>query len=232
MDILDLQEKYEGLVPSEILKMALEDFASDIALISSFGVDSVALLNEVAKIDKNALILFLDTKKHFEQTYEYVEEIRKLLGLTNLQFIYPSDEFHNNVDKDGDMWQRQPNRCCYYRKTLPLGNYVKKNGIKALITGRKSYQTKERAGMENIEIDGETGVFKINPFAKISKDEFEKLKKAGNLPIHPLYEKGYLSIGCAPCTAIVKEGEDPRSGRWAHTKGDKDGQKEECGIHL
>jgi len=232
MDILGLQKRYEGLLPGEIVKAAFEDFRGDVALISSFGADSVALLDLVAKIDKNALILFLDTKKHFKETYDYVERIRGLLGLTNLQFVYPDENFEKNIDKSGDMWSVNPNKCCYYRKTLPLENYVKKFGVRALITGRKGYQTKERSGLDNIELDQETGVFKINPFADIGQEKFEILKKAGNLPIHPLYEKGYLSIGCEPCTAIVGKGEDPRSGRWSHTKNMKGGQKQECGIHL
>ena len=117
------------------------------------------------------------------------------------------------------------------RKVEPLNAAVEKLGIRALITGRKRYQTPERAEMQTIELD-DKGIFRINPLAMWDKERQKQETSARNLPEHPLVGQGYRSIGCAPCTAPVSAGQDERAGRWAHTIGLDEDKKVECGIHL
>jgi phosphoadenosine phosphosulfate reductase len=208
-----------------------DEFKGQAALISSFGADAALMLALVAEVDKDTPVFFLETQKHFPETLDYARTLTEKLGLTNVQWLTPDPEMVNRIDSKGDLWSTQPNRCCWMRKVEPLNRAVEKFGIKALITGRKRYQTPDRAEMGTIELD-EMGIFRINPLALWSKERQKQEMAALGLPEHPLVSKGYLSIGCSPCTAPVKDGQDERAGRWAHTIGIENEQKTECGIHL
>jgi len=229
--LLELQNKYGVLDAADLLReMITGEFAGKIALISSFGADAALLLSMVAEVDANTPILFLETGKHFPETLEYVETLKNQLKLTNLHFLTPDPEMIKRIDSAGDLWSANPDRCCWLRKVEPLDRAVKELGIEALITGRKKYQTNDRAELKTIELD-DKNIFRINPLANWDKARQKAEFNKRNLPTHPLLEKGYLSIGCAPCTAPVKDGEDERAGRWAHTA--KNGeQKTECGLHI
>jgi phosphoadenosine phosphosulfate reductase len=229
--LLELQNKYGALDAADLLReMITREFKGKIALISSFGADAALLLAMVFEVDANTPILFLETGKHFPETLEYVETLKNQLKLTNLHFLTPDPEILKRIDGAGDLWSSNPDRCCWLRKVEPLDRAVKELGISALITGRKKYQTSDRAELKTIELD-DKNIFRINPLANWDKARQKAEFASRNLPTHPLIEKGYLSIGCAPCTAPVKEGEDERAGRWKHTA--KDGeQKTECGLHV
>jgi len=226
-----LRAFYNDLELKSFLRVMIkEEFKGKIALFSSFGANSAYLVKTVAEIDKDIPVLFLDTQKHFPETLEYVNDIASLVGLTNLHMLTPDPKLVENIDKNGDLWQTQVNRCCWLRKVEPLKRKLDELGIEAVITGRRRYQTGDRQALQKIEID-EHDRFRINPFALWDKDRIaEEFEKSG-LPQHPLVAKGYLSIGCAPCTSIVAEGEDERSGRWTHSVELYGEQKTECGIH-
>ncbi len=227
-----LQMFYGDLdAPLLLRAMIRDEFKGEIALISSFGADAALLLSMVAEIDPATSVLFLETHKHFPETLNYARTLTKHLGLKNVHWLTPDPEMESRLDPKGDLWSTQPNRCCWLRKVEPLERAIKTLGVKALITGRKRYQTPERAEMESIELD-DKGIFRINPLALWSKDRQKQETVARNLPEHPLVAKGYLSIGCAPCTVPVSAGQDERAGRWAHTIGIENEQKVECGIHL
>ena len=228
-----LQTFYGHMEANELLHMMIDvDFKDSIALVSSFGAGSALLLSLVAEVEKDTPVLFLETGKHFDETLEYVKELESFLGLTNVQILKPREDLLENTDPAGNLWESNPNRCCWVRKVEPLQRALEEGGYKALITGRKRYQTKEREEMETIE-EHEDGRFRINPLAMWTKERVKVEFKKRKLPEHPLVSKGYLSIGCVPCTKPVKEGEDERAGRWAHTAQLPGGeQKVECGIHL
>lgn len=228
-----LQTFYGGFDAVALLRVMIkEEFPGKIALTSSFGADAAVLIALVAEVEPSTPILFLETQKHFQETLDYVEQLKKQLGLTDVRMLTPDPQLVKNIDAAGTLWQTQPNRCCWMRKVEPLERELKRAGFEALITGRKQYQTKERHTMETIELD-EDGRFKINPLARWSKEEIEAEFIDRNLPQHPLVAKGYLSIGCEPCTRPVKTGEDERAGRWAHTAEFPGGeQKVECGLHV
>lgn len=228
-----LQTFYGQMDAKELLHMMVkEEFKDEIAFVSSFGSGSALLLSLIAEVDNNVPVLFLETEKHFPETLEYVETLKKHLGLKNVQMLHPREDLLKNIDPSGELWKTQPNRCCWVRKVEPLQRALDEGGYKALITGRKRFQTKQRADMENIELN-EDGRFRINPLAYWDQQRVDDEFKQRNLPEHPLVKDGYLSIGCAPCTRPVKAGEDPRAGRWAHTAELPGGeQKVECGIHI
>jgi phosphoadenosine phosphosulfate reductase len=232
MTISRLQMFY-GELDAQLLLHAMikEEFPGKIALISSFGADAALLLALVAEIDPATPVLFLETGKHFPETLDYVHALTAQLKLTQVHWLTPDPAMVQRIDPAGDLWSSMPNRCCWMRKVEPLNRAVEQLGLKALITGRKRYQTPERAQMQTIEMD-ENAIFRINPLALWDKERQKRETAARNLPPHPLIAQGYRSIGCLPCTKPVAEGMDDRAGRWAHTIGIENEQKTECGIHV
>lgn len=223
---------YGGLESEALLRvMVREEFAGKIALLSSFGADSALLISMVAQVDPNVPVLFLETQKHFPATLHYVEELRRRFKLTNLQMLTPDAEMTDRIDPEGTLWRDNPNRCCWLRKVEPLNRALEAGGIQAIITGRKKFQTENRAQMQTIELDHD-GRFRINPLAGWNRDDITREIETRDLPQHPLVAQGYLSIGCAPCTRPVAPGEDERAGRWAHTGQFVGAKKVECGIHV
>jgi len=227
-----LQAFYGHLDAIPLLRIMIrEEFPGKIALISSFGADAALLLSMVAEIEPATPVLFLETQKHFPETLAYAKALSEKLGLVNVQWLTPDPALVARTDANGELWKIQPNRCCWLRKVEPLNRAIEQSGIQALITGRKRYQTTQRAEMQTIELD-DKGIFRINPLALWDKDMQKKETLTRGLPEHPLVAKNYPSIGCAPCTQPVSGGSDERAGRWAHTIGIDEDKKTECGIHL
>lgn len=206
-----------------VIRQALEILPDDLALVSSFGADSAVLLHLLAQVDKDVPVMFLETGKHFPETLAYVETLKQVLGLTNVRALTPDPAEVARFDPNGDLWEIDPDSCCHIRKTEPLNADLGQFG--GWITGRKRFQTSDRGVLPHFELTSDDRI-KVNPLAYWNNDDIEAYKKAHNLPEHPLYKDGYKSIGCAPCTSAVAEGEDPRSGRWRGLN------KTECGIHF
>lgn len=223
---------YKKLEEQALLAKAIEDYSGKIALLSAFNPEDVILAYWLKGINVDIPILFLETQKHFPETLHYVKDIIKQLDLKNVQFLSPDPALIKNIDADGQLWKHQVNRCCWLRKVEPVSRALKEGGYTALITGRRIEQTPERHTMENAEID-EEGRIKFNPLRNWTRAQRDNYMQKHNLPHHPLYALGYLSIGCAPCTTPVFLGEDERAGRWRHTRINNDGDgKTECGLHV
>lgn len=223
VDALNARYRHHGA--TAVLEGALRDpEAGSIAMVSSFGAESVALLHLVAMVDRTTPVLFIDTRLLFAETLAYQQEVAERLRLENLRIIQTAPEVLKAKDPFGAMRMSDPDRCCLIRKTEPLEQALA--GYDGWITGRKRYQAKTRAGLEFFELDDATGRIKVNPLAHWGPNDVRDYMEENRLPKHPLVAQGYPSIGCAPCTSRVKPGEDPRAGRWR-------GQtKEECGIHF
>lgn len=198
--------------------------AGRIAMVSSFGAESAVLLDMVASVDRNAPVIFLETGKLFPETLAYRDELVAWLGLTNVQNWQPEPADLARFDGEGDLWRREPDMCCHIRKTEPLDRALE--GFAGWITGRKRFQGGRRAALPTIEQDPVNGLLKLNPLSNWTIEDIRHYRRLRHLPLHPLLLKGYASIGCAPCTRPVAEGEDMRAGRWAHLD-----SKTECGIH-
>ncbi|MFS4436698.1 phosphoadenylyl-sulfate reductase [Paracoccaceae bacterium GXU_MW_L88] len=195
----------------------------DIAVVSSFGAESVAMLHLISEVAPDAPILFIDTFMLFEETLQYQVDVAKELGLTNIQVVRATDEMIKKVDPFGRLHMADPDACCNLRKTVPLD--IALESYDGWINGRRRGQTQARSELPPVETD-EHGRTKINPmFGWLREDVLDHITRY-KLPRHPLVAQGYPSIGCAPCTSKVAPGEDPRSGRW------RGQNKEECGIHV
>ena len=226
-DAIRLNNLFRGTETSEMLRTVIKDgLAGDIAIVSSFGAESAVLLHLVAQVDPTLPVLFLETGKHFPETLAYRDTLVAQLGLTNLVILEPAAAALTAKDETGLRWSWDPDGCCEIRKVEPLARGLAR--FDATLTGRKGFQSKTRAGLPRFEIDrtDAAGRLKINPLASWSKQDLDDYVAAHALPAHPLVAQGYPSIGCAPCTSKVAEGEDPRSGRW------KGWDKTECGIHV
>lgn len=214
--------RYEGALAPEMLRDLLAgELAGQVSLVSSFGTESAVLLHMVAGADPATPVIFVDTLKMFPETLAYRDALLARLGLTNLRVLQPDAEVLAKRDETGLRWSYDPDGCCAIRKVEPLARGLE--GVDAWISGRKAFQSKTRARLPRFEV--EDGRLKINPLADWDKAAIDAYFDAHDLPRHPLEAEGYLSIGCMPCTSIVKPGEDPRAGRW------RGWDKVECGIH-
>jgi len=218
-----LETRFSHVKATSLLRLAIEDlYPGRIALVSSFGADSAVLLHMISNIDKATPVVFVDTGQHFEETLAYRDALVARLDLTNVISAHPDAALLAVEDPEKFLFASDPDRCCEIRKVLPLATAL--DGYDAWITGRKGFQSLERAKMPLFEAEGER--VKVNPLAAwTSGDILAYIKQAG-LPPHPLVAKGFPSIGCLPCTSAVRPGEDGRAGRW------RGRGKTECGIHL
>ena len=223
-NLQELNEKFEHAKPEEIIEWAVKEFRPKICMTSSFGPESGTLLRMVSRADPETPVLFLETGFHFPETLEYKEALVKLLGLKNVIDLRADPEKRAKLMQDygGVPYEKNPDLCCQINKVEPLDEAIK--GYEAWMSGIRRNQTDFRKSIQIIE-EYEGGQYKISPLANFtSRDAWWYMKEHG-IPQHPLWEKGYLSIGCWPCTRPVQAGDDERSGRWAGLS------KKECGIH-
>ena len=218
-----LDTELAGRHPSEILRRVLRDpMVGRIALMSSFGAESVALLHLASRIDRAVPVLFVDTEMLFSETIAHQAEVAATLGLTDVRRIAPERAESFLRDGDGLLHRRDPDSCCALRKAEPLARALAP--FDAWITGRKRYQGGARAALPTVE--AADGRLKVNPLASWTREDVRAHMEAHDLPRHPLVAHGYPSIGCAPCTTPVRPGEAERAGRW------RGRSKDECGIHF
>ncbi len=219
-----LNRRYRHHAASAVLKRALSDpQVGRIAMVSSFGAESVVLLHMVAQVDRTIPVLFIDTQMLFPETLDYQYEVAEFLGLTDLRTIRADKVALEAEDPYGALHLRDTDACCDLRKTRPLEKAL--GPFDAWITGRKRFQGGTRAALDFFENEEDRRI-KVNPLAHWDKQDVRDYMINNRLPRHPLVAKGFPSIGCKPCTSPVKDGEDERAGRW------RGSDKVECGIHL
>jgi phosphoadenosine phosphosulfate reductase len=208
--------------PGEIIAAALRAVGRDrLAVVSSFGTESAALLKVTADVDPAIPVIFLDTGWLFAETLAYRDTLIATLGLRDVRSIRPSEKTLDQTDPDRDLWFSDPDACCRFRKVEPLARALAP--FDAWINGRKRFQGRARATSPVVEEDGVR--LKFNPFANISREEIAAIYADAKLPPHPLAASGYLSVGCMPCTSRSQPDEDARAGRW------RGSARTECGIH-
>ena len=221
-DVQGLNVRFADVATTDMLAELLTgELHGRIALVSSFGSESAALLHMVAQIDKSVPIIFLNTQKLFGETLAYRDDLAERLGFTDLRVYRPDPHLLAARDATGLRWSYDPDGCCDIRKVEPLRRAL--SGFDAWVSGRKGFQGETRQKLPRFEED--EGRLKINPLADWDKVRLDAYFAEHSLPVHPLIAQGYPSIGCAPCTSKVQPGEDPRAGRW------RGWDKVECGIH-
>jgi phosphoadenosine phosphosulfate reductase len=208
--------------PAEVVQRALRSVGREkLAVVSSFGTESAALLKIVADVDPAVPVIFLDTGWLFQETLDYRDRLTDLLGLRDVRTIRPLEVNLQRDDPDSGLWFSNPDACCHTRKVEPLARALAP--FSAWFNGRKRFQGGDRANIAVVEADGAR--LKFNPLANAIAEDLKALYASAKLPPHPLLASGFTSIGCMPCTTRTKAGEDPRAGRW------RDRGKTECGIH-
>lgn len=221
-EIEALSQDFEAKTPQEIIQWAVDTFWPQVALSSSFQTQSMPLLHMASRARRDLLVFFLDTGYHFWDTLIFREQI--------------ASEWHLNVldlyrDSRWDVFAKQHGRtlpgedanlCCFLNKVQPMQKALK--DMKAWISGIRRDQTSVRAHAKILELQDD-GLLKINPLLNWTKADIKRYAEENNLPSHPLLEKGYRSIGCAPCTIAIGLNDDERAGRWSGRA------KIECGLH-
>lgn len=221
--ISKLADWWEEKTPQELLALAVERFGTKVALACSFGAEDVVLVDMLVKINPEVPIFYLDTDKHFRETYETRDRLAARYGISFVQ-VKPALTLEEQAARYGDrLWERDPNLCCNLRKVEPLKAFLR--DFDAWITGIRREQAPTRANARKVEWDAKFGVVKFNPLADWTfKDVWRYIHENG-VPYNPLHDRGYPSIGCECCTRPVRPGEDFRAGRWAGFN------KTECGLH-
>src|SRR3954471_7613593 len=208
--------------PAQVIAAALEAVGRDrLAVVSSFGAESAALLKVVADVDPAIPVIFLDTGWLFEETLAYRDLLAATLGLRDIRSIKPSKTALDRADPDRDLWFSDPDACCRIRKVEPLARALQP--FDAWINGRKRFQGGARGAIAVVEDDGMR--LKFNPFANLAREQVAAIYAEAKLPPHPLATYGYLSVGCMRCPSRTGPDEDARAGRW------RGRPKTECGMH-
>ena len=215
-------EELEGRSPEEVLAAVAPSFPGRIALATSFGPEDNVLLDLIARARLPVGAFTLDTGFLFAETYALWARLEERYGVK----VRAVTADAARVPEAGRLppWQVDPDGCCELRKVKPLRAAL--GTLDAWVTGIRRDQTPERANSRVVEWDARFGLVKVNPLAAWTSDQVWEHLKRFDVPVNPLHEQGYSSIGCAPCTTAVKPGEDPRSGRW------RGREKTECGLHL
>jgi len=222
----------ESLSPQEILTWSIKNFQPSIALSCSFGApEGVAILDMMHRIDPSSRVFVLDTGRIPQATHDLIDRIRERYD-KEIEVLAPrADDVQDLVRTRGMnlFYESIENRqlCCRVRKVEPLKSHLA--GLDAWVSGLRREQNVTRANTKKVEIDYiHGGMVKVNPIADWSHEEVLSYVEAHNVPVNRLHAEGYPSVGCEPCSRAVREGEDPRAGRWwwEHP------ETRECGIHV
>jgi adenylyl-sulfate kinase len=219
---------FERSTASEILSWAIDAFGDSFAIATSFQKEGMVIVDMASRISSSVRVFTLDTGRLPDETYQILEAIRRRYGIT-VEVVFPERaEVEQLVTLHGpnlfysSVQSRE--RCCEIRKVRPLTR--KLDTLKAWASGLRRDQSETRAAIA--KVSREEGRVKINPLADWTSHQVEDYIREHQVPLHPLYARGYTSIGCAPCTRAVEPGEDERAGRWWW---EQDARKE-CGIHF
>ncbi len=228
MSLPDLESKNA----QEVLEYAIKQHGNKVGLATSFGAEDVVLMDMMAKIDEgNVNIFTLDTGRLPYETYQVFEEFRKKYPALTINTLYPEtkavqemvtgkgpDLFYNSIEARKE--------CCGVRKIEPLKRALAQ--LDAWVTGLRREQSVTRTEVAKVENDEGFGLIKFNPLIDWSEKDVWDYIKENEVPYNALHDQNYPSIGCAPCTRAVKEGEDIRAGRWWWETPDQ----KECGLHV
>ena len=227
-----LSESFEPQSAQHVIQWAVSTFGDNVALASSFGAEDVVLIDMIYKIvGAGARVFTLDTGRLNQETYDVMDDVRTKYGIS-VESYFPDQVDVEVMTRERGMnlmYKSVENRklCCEIRKVRPLLRALA--GRQAWITGLRRDQAGTRADTKKVEIDNaHNGIVKLNPLADWNSDMVWDYIRRNDVPYNKLHDKGFPSIGCAPCTRAVPAGEDPRSGRWWW----EDSTHKECGLHF
>ncbi|MFN0124444.1 MAG: phosphoadenylyl-sulfate reductase [Blastocatellia bacterium] len=227
-EITKIADEYENRSTEELLLWAIGRFAPKLAMTSSFGAEGVVLIDVLSRVAPAALreipVIYLDTGFHFPETEQLKEQMRERYALNLVEAgaeLTVAEQARIYGEK---LYERDSDMCCRLRKVEPLAGAM--HGYDAWLAALRRDQSPSRAGIPRVEWNAKRRMFKVNPLAAWTRADVWNYIARHALPYNRLYDEGYASIGCAPCTRPVGAHEHERNGRWS-------GQgKLECGIHL
>jgi phosphoadenosine phosphosulfate reductase len=230
-ELADLNARFEDASPSDILRWVDQRFGRTAVQMSSFGLEDVALFDMYWRVNPRARLLTLDTWRLPTETYTVMDQV-KLRYKVDIEVFQPDPEAVARMvaEKGFNLFYRgRANRieCCHIRKVEPLERALA--SADAWITGLRRDQGMDRGNIAIVEWDEAHGNYKVNPLANWTFEQVRQYVDEHNVPYNELHDKGYPSIGCAPCTRAVQPGEDPRAGRWWW---ESDPNAKECGLHI
>ncbi|MFN8223411.1 MAG: phosphoadenylyl-sulfate reductase [Gaiellales bacterium] len=227
----ELSVEFEGREPWELLEWALTRFGNRVAISTAFQEGDVALIDMAYRLDPEVRVFSIDTGRLPQETFELIDRLRERYPGLNLELLSPdAGQVERLVARAGPNLFRQSVEgrllCCNVRKVQPLTRELAT--LDAWVTGLRRDQWASRSDIRKVEIDHDHGaIVKLNPLAEWTEDEVWDYLRENDVPTHELYERGYTSIGCAPCTRPIAKGEPVRAGRWWW---ETDAPKE-CGMH-
>lgn len=213
-----------------ILRAGVAAANGPVQLACSFSVEDVVVIDLIHRLQLPIGLFALDTGRLNEETYQTAEAVRERYGVT-IDWYFPERAAVEALERTQGLYSfreslEQRHACCQIRKVEPLGRAL--TGLAGWVTGLRREQSVTRATIAPIEIDAaHVGIFKINPLIAWSEAEVWAYAKKLHIPVNPLHQRGYPSIGCAPCTRAITPGEHPRAGRWWW----EDPVHKECGLH-
>jgi phosphoadenosine phosphosulfate reductase len=208
-----------------LVRDQVKSMPGDTCVTSSFQAEDVVVVHLVKELLPNVPVVFLDTGYHFAETYEYCDRMVHAWNL-NLINLLPEQTVAGQEAQFGILHQTDPSRCCNLRKVVPLFRELEKYQL--WFTGLRREQAKSRAQLQLIDrfsLPSGKQLSKVSPLTEWTAKDVWQYAGLYGIPLLPLYERGYTSIGCEPCTILPFDPNDPRSGRWG-------GRKQECGIHI
>jgi thioredoxin-dependent adenylylsulfate APS reductase len=229
--VRSLASEYEARPAEDVIRWALDTFGPMVAISTSFQAEGMVILDMAHRVDPDVKVFTIDTGRLPQETYELIDRVRDHYGIS-VQVYYPDhEELSQMVGEHGiNPFYRSVSLrllCCQTRKVNPLNRALK--DLDAWMAGLRRSQTETRASAAKIEVDtGHGSIIKVNPLADWSHEQVWEYIRANQVPYNELYDKGYTSIGCAPCTRPIEPGEDFRAGRWWW----EEGMPKECGIHM
>jgi phosphoadenosine phosphosulfate reductase len=224
IEIEQLAQRFESSSVEEILEWAVERFAPRLVMTSNFGAEGVVVIDKLARIAPQTPVIYLETGFQFNETDRLKERIRDRYRVNIVEQRAELSVAGQNRLYGERLYERDPDLCCRIRKVEPLKRTLEK--YDGWIAALRRDQSPTRAKIGVVEWNARHGLVKIHPLAAWTRRDVWDYIIRHKLPYHPLYDDGYASIGCEPCTRRVAAGAHERSGRW-------DGQgKLECGIHL
>ncbi|HOK37991.1 MAG: phosphoadenylyl-sulfate reductase [Bacteroidales bacterium] len=229
MQIEFLKNRLQNFKSEEILKFLDENYSGEVVFTTSFGAEDQVITDMICRNNLNIRIVTLDTGRLFEETYKVFYSTLEKYRI-NIEVLYPQNKpLEKLLSEKGpySFYESVENRkeCCYIRKVEPLSRAIR--GYKVWVTGIRAEQSTGRASNQFVEYDEKNKIIKTHPVFRWTLKEINEYIVKNNVPYNSLHDKGYVSIGCAPCTRAIRPGEDFRAGRWWWEQN----SGKECGLH-
>lgn len=231
VDLAVVNPLLETRTPPQVVEWACAQFPDDdLVMSSSFGAESAVLIHMAIQHRPRLRIVFTDTGYLFPETHAFLEQLRRRFDLNVWIYRTRNDpiRYLRDAGETDPAWRNNVEACCAANKNEPFDRAMKELSPRAWLRGIRRNQAETRQSRQIVEWSKRFNCHAISPLLNWSTKQIHDYLKQHDLPYHPLYEKGYASIGCNPlsCTRPIQPGEDPRAGRWAGSA------KVECGLHV